>query len=633
MLAVGAFALLFSVIVDLSHSARVTGHAEKNLASADRMERLLTDLETGVRGYAITGNTAYLRQWDASRSDLQAEGLSLRRLAAGSGPEQAGRAEQLVRESTAYVRDYSVPLVTEVRNKPSSKLSLAAIKEGEERLTRIQSAFDRFSGVERRISDTFKERSDNDARHATMIAAAGTGGALLLIVLLSGYLTRAVLRPARRASEVACEVAAGDLSVRTPETSHDEMGVLEHVFNTMARSLQRSQHKLQRAADEQGSLRRVATLIGRDVSPIKIFTTVASELGRIKGADYTQINRFDPDGMATVVGHWNPPGAPVVLPPLNGRWPIEEGTAAIQVLRTGEPARVTHDYSVSEIGTWTREHGMHQVVGCPITVGGRLWGMATILSRSTESLPDETEPRMLAFVELLATAIANAQNRSELLASHTRIVAASDEVRRRIERSLRDVVQYRLVALQCDLRAAQARVPEGHDEVSEQVAKTVRGLSSVLDDLQEITRGLHPATLIRDGLTTALEALTQRSRVPVDLDAYIDRRLSGHVELAIYYTVSEALTNVAKYSRASKVRVDLGIENRTLRLMVHDDGIGGADPARGSGLNGLKERVEALGGRLRITSPRGDGTSLLVRIPIEAEPPEEAGRLAGRAQE
>jgi signal transduction histidine kinase len=288
------------------------------------------------------------------------------------------------------------------------------------------------------------------------------------------------------------------------------------------------------------------------------------------------------------------------------------------------PARVSHDTSVCKIGIWTRRHGMHQIVGAPLIVDGCLWGMATILSYDKKPLPADTEPRMLDFMELLATAIANAENLSKLLDSHTRIVAASDEVRRRIERDLHDVAQQRLVCLQHRLRAALADIPSEQVKLSEQLSWTAKGLSSVLADLQEITRGLHPVTLSRSGLRPALKSLAQRSRVPVELDVRVDRRLTGHIEVAIYYTVSEALTNVAKYAHATKVRVDLDIEDRNLRLSIHDNGLGGADPARGSGLAGLKDRVETLGGDLDLISPVGRGTSLLVTIPIEADQPPNA---------
>jgi signal transduction histidine kinase len=242
--------------------------------------------------------------------------------------------------------------------------------------------------------------------------------------------------------------------------------------------------------------------------------------------------------------------------------------------------------------------------------------MIAVFSLSTEPPPDDTEEHLLEFVELLATAIANAENRNELLASSARIVATADEARRRIERSLNTGPQRRLTSLGHELRAAQSSVPQGHEHLKEQLATTTKGLDAVLDDLREISRGLHPMTLSRSGLRHALEALAQRSEVPAELSVRVARRLSDPIEVAIYYTVSEALTNVTKYSRAALVRIDLAIEDTTLKLRVDDNGIGGADPSRGSGLVGLKDRIEALGGTIDVISPLGGGTLLLVSIPI-----------------
>ena len=274
------------------------------------------------------------------------------------------------------------------------------------------------------------------------------------------------------------------------------------------------------------------------------------------------------------------------------------------------------DNATSTIGIWSRVHGIRYVVGCPITVGGHLWGMIAVFSLDADPPPDDTEERLVEFVELLATAIANAENRNELLASSARIVAAADEARRRIERNLNTGPQRRLTALGEELRVTQATIDPSLGQLREQLAKTRRGLDSVLDDLREISRGLHPATLSRSGLQRALEALTQRSEVPAELSVRVDRLLPDHIQVAIYYTVSEALTNVAKYSRADARPRRPGPRRTTLKLRVNDDGVGGADPTRGSGLLGLKDRIESLGGTIEVISPSGGGTSLLVDVPV-----------------
>lgn len=616
LLAIGAYALLFAVIVDLRDSANVATRSKAVQSSANRLERLVTDLETNVRGFIITGDERLLTPLGDVQNDAIAEGRTLDRLTATGDPRQAGRAREIVRDTETYVREYSIPLVTQIRQDPGSARSVARIAEGEQRLQPLRARFDRFMTTQSDLIESDERRSSTDAVKATVIAAAGAGGALALLLLFSGYLTRAILRPVRRTSAMASNLAGGDLSVRIPEISRNDVGVLERTFNVMAGSLQADRQQLRRVVEEQGALRRIATLIARGVSPAEIFTAVASELGRIQGMDYAVVNRFEPGLVATAVGHWTSPGAPDIMPPVSGRWPVEDQSAAAKIIQTLEPARVNTDHATSTIGVWSRVHGIRYVVGCPITVSGHLWGMIAVFSLDVEPPPDDTEERLVEFVELLATAIANAENRNELLASAARIVAASDEARRRIERNLNTGPQRRLTALGEELRVTQATVDPGLDHLRENLARTVRGLDSVLDDLREISRGLHPATLSRSGLRNALEALTQRSEVPTRLNVRIDRNLPDHIQVAIYYTVSEALTNVAKYSHAVRVDIDLSVEETTLKLRVNDDGVGGADPARGSGLLGLKDRIESLGGTIKVVSPSGGGTSLLVEVPV-----------------
>jgi signal transduction histidine kinase len=219
----------------------------------------------------------------------------------------------------------------------------------------------------------------------------------------------------------------------------------------------------------------------------------------------------------------------------------------------------------------------------------------------------------------LATAIANAESRAALAASRSRIVAAADETRRRIERDLHDGAQQRLVSLGLELRAAQAAVPPQFGELEGELSRVAEGLASVFDELREISRGIHPAILSEGGLGPALGALARRSAVPVELDVHAERRLPEQLEVAAYYVVSEALTNAAKHAHASVVHVELDAQDAILQLAIHDDGIGGADPAHGSGLVGLSDRIEALGGTLQVTSPAGNGTTVLIEIPLEGQ--------------
>jgi signal transduction histidine kinase len=203
------------------------------------------------------------------------------------------------------------------------------------------------------------------------------------------------------------------------------------------------------------------------------------------------------------------------------------------------------------------------------------------------------------------------------MASRARIVAAADETRRRIERNLHDGTQQRVVSLGLELRAAQATVPPQLGELQGALSRVAEELSSMSDELREISHGIHPAILSEGGLKTALRALRRRSSVPVELHLHAERRLPEPVEVATYYVVSEGLTNAAKHARASVVNVEVDAHDAILRLAIRDDGIGGADPSRGSGLLGLSDRIEALGGTLEITSPAGKGTTLLIEVPLD----------------
>jgi PAS domain S-box-containing protein len=207
--------------------------------------------------------------------------------------------------------------------------------------------------------------------------------------------------------------------------------------------------------------------------------------------------------------------------------------------------------------------------------------------------------------------------RAELIASRARIVCAESAARRRLERNLHDGAQQRLVSSVLQLRMAEASVPTERRDIKEQLSHITSELGGVLEDLREIARGLHPAVLSRGGLGPALTTLARRSSVPVDLEVAIDRRLPDSIEVAAYYVVAEALTNTAKHAQALKVTVGAQVEEAHLRLSIRDDGIGGANAAEGSGLIGLKDRVEALGGHIQLSSPPGVGTSLQLTIPLD----------------
>ncbi|MCW2686862.1 MAG: domain S-box [Mycobacterium sp.] len=381
----------------------------------------------------------------------------------------------------------------------------------------------------------------------------------------------------------------------------------------------RQQDELGVLAEQQAALRRVATLVARGVEPSKVFSAVATELARCLGVYYSALWRYEPDGTATLLAAVDDdPGLKEM--PVGARFSLEGDSVVAMVLRTGDATR-TDSFENAPGSAAARLHdlGLRVAVGAPIVVGGGVWGAAVVGWSRPEPLPADTEARVGDFVDLVATAIANVQAHAELTLSRARIVAAGDDARRRIERDLHDGAQQRLVSLGLQLRTAEASVPPELHPLKEQISHLVTTVAAVSKDLQEISRGIHPAILSRGGLGPALKGLAQRSTVPVELDLGVDRRLPECAEVAAYYVVAEALTNAAKYARASEVAVRVEAEGANLHLSIRDDGIGGAHVGKGSGLVGLIDRVEALGGRMKISSQSGNGTLLLVKIPLEVQ--------------
>jgi signal transduction histidine kinase len=328
--------------------------------------------------------------------------------------------------------------------------------------------------------------------------------------------------------------------------------------------------------------------------------------------------RYEADGGATVVGSYSRSGAQRIA--VGERLTLEGNNVAAIVFRSGRTARMdSYEGASGPVAARVRAAGLRSRVGAPIVVEERVWGMAVIGSSRPEPLPTDTEERISDFAELVATALANAATRAELIASRARVVAAADDARRRLERDLHDGAQQRLVTLGLRARTAEAAVPAELDVLRNQLSELASGLSGVSTELQEISRGIHPAILSEGGLGPALKSLGRRSAVPVSFDVAIERRLPDTVEVAAYYVVAEALTNVAKHAQATRVEVCAQTADATLRLSIQDDGIGGADFHKGSGLIGLKDRVEVVGGQLGVTSPAGSGTLIEITIPLVSQ--------------
>jgi signal transduction histidine kinase len=446
--------------------------------------------------------------------------------------------------------------------------------------------------------DNYQDASDEIAAIAQEIGIRSSVGAPIVVDgRLWGVMVASSSHPEPLAADTESRIAAFTELVATA------------ISNSEART------ETGRLAEEQAALRRVATLVAEGAAPASLLAVVAEEVARIVHVWSVSIARYEADGTATELANFSDRGE---LFPVGTRWSLDGTNVLAGVRETGRPARINdHAGLEGEIAQTVRGLGIRSTVGIPILVAGGLWGAMVVSSKGPEPLPQRTAAHLADFTELLATAIANAESRAELAASRARIVATADATRRQIERDLHDGAQQQLVSLALELRAAQAAVPaEGHKHRAE-LSRAVERLTSVLEELREIARGIHPAVLAEGGLAPALKGLARRSVVPVELDLRAVRGLPERVEVAAYYVVSEALTNAAKYAQASLVHVAVEIRDPMLQLSVRDDGDGGADPARGSGLLGLKDRVEAIGGTMWLQSPPGEGTSLEVELPLD----------------
>jgi signal transduction histidine kinase len=369
-------------------------------------------------------------------------------------------------------------------------------------------------------------------------------------------------------------------------------------------------------AVEQESLRRVATLVATGVPEEEIFAAVAGEVGRLADADTVQVYRYEPDDSIVRVAAW---GSGAEELQIGARYRTGGHNAATLVLRSGESARIDDAATITgEPAAVAAKLRFQSVVGAPIAVDGRVWGLVAVTTTRPEPMPADTEQRIAGFTELAATAISNAQAHSDLAASRTRVVAAADEMRRRIERNLHDGTQQRLVTLALELRSMYDSCPE-LPELRGRLSHLTEGLASLLEELREISHGVHPAILSQAGLGPALRSLARRAALPVKLDIDLPGRLPEPVEVAAYYVVSEALANAAKHSGASAAEVEAAVSEGALRVCISDDGTGGANEAKGSGIVGLRDRIEALGGTMALASPQGGGTAIRVELPVPVQ--------------
>jgi signal transduction histidine kinase len=366
---------------------------------------------------------------------------------------------------------------------------------------------------------------------------------------------------------------------------------------------------------EQAALRRVATLVASDPHSGRLFEGVCEEVGRVLGVESANIVRFEDDGTQTVVGAWAASAAPWFPP--GEKVPLDGETVSGKLRRSGRPQRVDEYGGVrGELVKRLSAVGIKSAVGAPVKVAGRIWGGIIASSGRPHAFPEGAEIRLAEFGELVTAALANVDAREQLAASRARIVEAGYDERRRLGRDLHDGAQQELVGAVMSLKLAQRRWGQAPDEALELVEEALEHMQSGIRDLRELAAGIHPSVLTDRGLGAALEGLATRSAVPVQIGQVPPGRLPSPVETSAYFVVAEALTNAAKHAGCSHADVSVRVENGSAIVEIHDNGVGGADPSAGSGLRGLADRVSALGGRLEIESPAGEGTTVRARIAL-----------------
>ncbi|WP_127502734.1 GAF domain-containing protein [Actinoplanes solisilvae] len=377
----------------------------------------------------------------------------------------------------------------------------------------------------------------------------------------------------------------------------------ELVGTSLAHATARAE--VRRLADEQASIRRIATKVARQAALDEICQTVTEELAELFDIEDVRLFRFDPGDRMTVLGSHGI---------LAGRYPVGSTHSV-----TGDVtvARVHREHRIIRLDdpTITGDAHLKCVIATPVRLGDRLWGALIAGSVQPGPIPERALPPLSDAVDLVATAVRKAEADEHVRASRQRIVTATDQARRTFERNLHDGAQQRLVALTLELRTLTDVDGPDRGAVADE-------LDAILTDLRELSRGLHPVALSQGGLLPALRLLVRRCPTPVRLSTPPTwTGADEEAETACYYVAAEALTNIAKHARATEADVALELDDSGITITVSDNGIGGVSPAQGTGLLGIADRVEAFGGHLSVTSPRGSGTTLTAHLPARRSSP------------
>ncbi len=369
---------------------------------------------------------------------------------------------------------------------------------------------------------------------------------------------------------------------------------------------------VQALADEQAALLRVAEQVARGGPSDAVFAAVAGEARQLLDGQPMTLVRFEEDTTLVVISQSGGPAA------AGTRIAYGAGTMPDRVRREARTVRVD-DYSAESDASLARRFDLTAAVSAPIAVESRVWGMLTATS-AAGPLARGAEERLQRFANLVGAAVSNETSRAQLIASRSRVLSTADETRRRIQRDVHDGAQQRLVHTVIALKLARQSLTEGDVPIGvDRVEEALKHAQRATDELRELVSGILPASLTRSGLRGGVESLL--TDLPLPVEATVDvPRVAVEVETTAYFVVAEALTNVVKHARARRAWVLAAVDNGRIRIEVGDDGVGGAHPARGTGLTGLFDRVEARGGQLRVSSPAGRGTTIEATLPINDPP-------------
>jgi signal transduction histidine kinase/CHASE3 domain sensor protein len=404
----GAFAAVLLTITDLRGTTDLRRETRESLVAADTLEKHVIDLETGLRGFVITRDESFLQPANDARAALPNSARALERLAADE-PVQLARVRRIDRAMNAYLQRYARPLVQAVRRNDPSARSLDRTLAAKHRVDALREGLQSFRAAERARLSVRDADVDHAARRATAAAAVGVAGSIVLIIVFSGYLTRVIVRPLRRAALMANRLAGGDLGARMRETDVAEIGALQRSFNVMAGSLETSRDELASLLAEQAALRRVATLVARGAAPADVFAVTATEVCRLLGTNATALCRYEPDATVTVLALETDVHLGISV---GARITLDGESAMGAVFRTGGAARQeSFERTTGTLAGIARTGGMRSSVGAPIVVEGRLWGVVVVSSRSGP-LPADIERRLVDFTELVATTISNTDARA-----------------------------------------------------------------------------------------------------------------------------------------------------------------------------------------------------------------------------